>query len=529
MVFWIFNAWKKTYSIRASINGFHKRIIGLIKSNLISHFLFLVFLLVIGLNAIFYIIDWSNVIAKDSKVYEIINYLIDKRIIYPDLTLLARSAVLLLAFILAKWLRTLLFKIAKTLVKPLSYLPSKHSLEFVKRYLKIAHIANYKTQATAYNKLYKMYPADSKFVVLTMDMTYMNLTPPRNYYEQLDTITTLMNGQNKNYKNMIPFIFVDPRRIKKDKSFFKWTFSNGKIQLEDCKLKEYLEDGHFRGVKIYPALGYYPFDEELLPLWLYCKQRAIPITTHCTVGTIYYRRGMKSEWFTHPVFEEGPNEPLHNYARRNIDLQKNFTNPLNYLVLLEPYYLKTFLSKCHKKTQELFGYTSVENDLARDLKDLKINIAHYGGIEQWKKHLESDRLEYAQEILETPKVGIRFTTKQSNPKVFLPYKPADVWKKADWYTVISSMMLQYPNVYADISYILHTPEINSLLNLTLENSELAKKVLFGTDYYVVRNHKSEKELYADMLSEFTDQQFDQIARANPNTFLMLAGETKPLI
>jgi hypothetical protein len=81
------------------------------------------------------------------------------------------------------------------------------------------------------------------------------------------------------------------------------------------------------------------------------------------------------------------------------------------------------------------------------------------------------------------------------------------------------MILQYPNLYADISYIVHNEKIAPLLKSSLKNPDLQKNILFGTDFYVVRNHKSEKEMLADLEEELSDKEFDIIARDNPQSFL----------
>lgn len=87
-------------------------------------------------------------------------------------------------------------------------------------------------------------------------------------------------------------------------------------------------------------------------------------------------------------------------------------------------------------------------------------------------------------------------------------------------------MLQKENVYADISYIIHDNEIVPLLKQTLQNPALRKRVLFGTDFYVVRNHKSEKQMLAELMTHLGDHDVDQIARVNPRTYL---AQVKPAI
>ncbi|MFT2011574.1 hypothetical protein ACMA1I_23080 [Pontibacter sp. 13R65] len=87
---------------------------------------------------------------------------------------------------------------------------------------------------------------------------------------------------------------------------------------------------------------------------------------------------------------------------------------------------------------------------------------------------------------------------------------------------------RFPNIYADLSYILHKAEIQPLLKHTMQNPKLRSKVLFGTDFYVFRNHKLEKNILADMLQDLSDKDFDQIAMVNPRGFLKnaLQGQVK---
>ncbi|MEL6191558.1 MAG: hypothetical protein AAFR66_05900 [Bacteroidota bacterium] len=265
-IFGVFKLYKKWKDYYYCLQKKKHKVIGLAKSALWLNALYSGFILWITINSTYYVFDWACVIPDWETLVAFLDKLTEWNLLLPDIHILLKIIILGLGLIVNKGLRWFLLKISSFVIKPLAKLPGKNTLNFFSRYLKIASIANYKEQSTAYNKLYKMYPPGSKFVVLTMDMTYMNLTPPRSYYEQLDDIVKMMSRDNKNYQNIIPFLFVDPRRIEKDPSFFKWSFMNGEIVLEDCKLKEYVEDGLFRGIKIYPALGYYAFDERLLPL-----------------------------------------------------------------------------------------------------------------------------------------------------------------------------------------------------------------------------------------------------------------------
>jgi len=529
-IFWIATKVRTLPDPLRRLRFMRNRTIGLLKSNFFTQILFNVGITYLLLNALYFIMQLSG-----TKIPFIPPSTIDNLEKYHILQSGWQSTPKLLlifsALLITPALRKIIWYLLKLIVKPLSLIPSEKTSDFLARYFKIVAIARYKKQATAFNKLYKMYPPNSKFVVLSMDMEFMGAGKPQNnFLDQLSSLNKLAsNTSNENYSNIIPFLFVDPRRIEAQSTqnpFFKYKVKNNRIILQNCTLKKYLEtdpndpmSGHFKGIKIYPALGYYPFDEHLLPLYLYCVQNDIPVTTHCTIGTIFYRGRMKKSWFKHPVFDRTDGSSLNTPATKNIEVQRNFTHPLNYLVLLEPYFLKKHLKNCSKSIQELFGFKNLGINLEHDLSKLKLNIAHYGGIDEWDKFLDADRGEGAQQVIRRPNVGLQLMRADSDPTQSRLHKPFFLWRGTDWYSIISALMLQYENVYADISYILHSNKIQSLLKASLMNEGLSNRILFGTDFYVVRHHKSEKELFIDMLSQFSATEIDQIARTNPSRFL----------
>ncbi|GAB4139388.1 MAG: hypothetical protein Fur0041_14540 [Bacteroidia bacterium] len=134
-------------------------------------------------------------------------------------------------------------------------------------------------------------------------------------------------------------MFVDPRRPQ---------FTDGDVLL--TWVKKWFDDYGFVGIKMYPALGYYPFDEKLDELYAWCEATQIPITYHCSQGVIHYRGnldGLKPPRFTHQYhrFDE----------KEHKRYQANFTDPENFAFLLEKY------------------------------KRLKICLAHFGGEEEITK------------------------------------------------------------------------------------------------------------------------------------------------
>ncbi|MHB8208651.1 amidohydrolase family protein [Mucilaginibacter sp.] len=406
----------------------------------------------------------------------------------------------------------------------LSILPDKSTIAFIGRYINIGRFAYYKTQKDIFNKLKYQYPPGTGFILLPMDMVYMDageLQPDGAYDLQMQG---LLDIKNTNPAGVVfPFVFVDPRRTHAGgKVYVAWKAGeNGSVILEDCFIRDYIETHGFSGFKIYPALGYYPFDKKLLALWKYAADRQLPITTHCIRGTIFFRGMKQKSWDHHPVFmeyrKEGKPQPMLLSEIGNVDFINNFTHPLNYLCLVEERLLRQVVATADQETKDLFGFIDRATALKYDLRELKLCFGHYGGDDEWAKYFDKDRDALTSQIVREPGKGIVFC---KDGDIGLSYGTLEqIWRTVDWYTIISSMMLQYPNLYADISNIIHNDAIFPLLKSTLQNAVLQKKVLFGTDFYVVRNHKSDKEMLADLEAALTTVELDLIARENPRRFL----------
>ena len=549
LVFRLFKFYKWVKKIMKPFWAFQTKVISFIKTAPILRFINYIVSLILSFNAILFIVDWAGIresISWFQKLISIIEASFGKYLLFDNISTIYKVAIIFVLFFLYPQIAKLLFSLASKLISQLKYLPSKKTLEFIQRYLTIAEFAKYKTQKSIFDRLIKMYEPGSKVVVLPMDMEYMKAWSPKQpYLEQLKDINRNIEKKDTNVEYLIPFVFVDPRRIRdvkknKEKKFFDWEWERREVNgesknwviLKDCVLKDCLEgdstngelNGHYKGIKIYPALGYYPFDKDLLPLWVYCQQHNLPITTHCIEGTIFYRGSIEKKWMHHPIFRDSNDNRLITKVKTNYDLQINFTHPLNYLVLLEEYYLTKAVGDASDKVKNLFGYKESNGSISQNLTELKINLAHYGGKEQWLSYLEADRVDLSAELMENPNRGAELFREQKkiNGKHQLLYsKPAWIWDQGfEWFTIISSLMLQYTNVYADISYILHNEEVKPLLYQVLKtNKALASKILFGTDFFVVRNHKSEKELYAELLAHIGIDSMNRITKINPDKFL----------
>jgi predicted TIM-barrel fold metal-dependent hydrolase len=447
---------------------------------------------------------------------------------------LVQVGVVLTLVIFFKAGRNVIFFVLRQLSSLIKAIPGPKSKELFRRYLNIGRYAFHHTQEGTWNQLQGQYPPDSCFIVLPMDMEYMGagkLAPDKEYRFQMQELKKIKDSNDGRF--IFPFVFAEPRRIVEESQFtdgvipgkgkvqLQFSVDNGNCTLKDCFIKEYIEEYQFAGIKIYPALGYYPFDEALLPLWIYAAENELPILTHCIRGNIFYRGSKISDWDKHPILKQADGESKYSdlalLEKKNSEFINNFTHPLNYLCLLEEELLRVYVGKCSTLTKEMFGYRGKDIPMTRNLRNLKICFGHFGGDDEWDKFMELDRDLYSRQLTQDPENGIPFFTDRKGQA--RPGKLEQLWKHCDWYSLICSMMLQFDNVYADLSYTIHNQEIHPLLKHTLQNPRLRMRTLFGTDFYVVRNHKSDKGLLASTINHLSEADFEQIAKINPRNYL----------
>lgn len=368
---------------------------------------------------------------------------------------------------------------------------SKTFRAVVYRYMTMARYAtNYQDQASIYTNLVKNYPPGTKQVILSMDMEYMEAGKPKtSFLKQLDELKILAGRKDE----LCPFIFVHPRRISQTRG--------SKDDFQRRVIKE-LKNGIFKGIKLYPALGYYPFDRDLLEVYKYALERQVPIMTHCIRGTVFYRGKKKTGWNKHPILKYNKGnkdfQPIPLPQSKNYDFTTNFTHPLNYECLLNKSLLSEFVG------EEL------------DLGELKICLAHFGGGDEWKKYMSDAWNNYNNLISPVSKSEYE----SSRIKNTLNHgSPRTIWWNASWLSVIYDLMIRYPNVYADISFILHDRELFPILKYLLQDPKVREKILFGTDYYVVSQKGLDKELYQRIRSYLGEELFELIAIKNPGEYL----------
>ena len=215
------------------------------------------------------------------------------------------------------------------------------------RYITFVKIGKSNTQADILQMCAEQYPEGTTFVIHPMDMAYMEAGPvPRPYKEQLLELTRLMYGQVVTCpkSSIIPFIHIDPRRPNYY-DLFTWAMSEG-----------------FGGVKLYPPLGIFPYDERLDCIYEYCQANKIPVLAHCSPGNPVYYRGSRKKLIAllqsgvrtgRDSVRTGRDLSYDNLTNR--DLCAYFTHPANYQYVFEKF------------------------------PDLKICLAHFGRENEWDK------------------------------------------------------------------------------------------------------------------------------------------------
>lgn len=198
------------------------------------------------------------------------------------------------------------------------------------RWAAFINIGNYKSQLDIFEMLKGFYPDGTVFVVNSMDMEFMGAGEVRqDFTRQLDELA----GVKKKYPdNVLPFIAADPRR-----------------KGIDGIVKKYVEEHGFSGIKLYPPLGYYPFDPGLDKVFTYAQDKKLPVISHCSpAGAVAYRGKITDEML-------GRESPA---LVKNYDNKCDyFTDPVNYELVIKKF------------------------------PDLKINLAHFGGDKQVKEYL----------------------------------------------------------------------------------------------------------------------------------------------
>jgi predicted TIM-barrel fold metal-dependent hydrolase len=298
------------------------------------------------------------------------------------------------------------------------------SNDIFERTARFFKISEQPTQKKVFKEVEQQYPRGTVFVVLPMDMGFMNMGPMGASIASQHA--ELLKLAQEFPEQIIPFYAADPRHPDI-------------VQ----RVKDNLARDKFQGIKIYPNLGYRPDHPRLMEIYKLCIAGNFPVVTHCSPGGIW-QYGLSR------------------------DQRKENSKPENYRAILD----------------------------MEDYRELKFCLAHFGGSEEWVKHLKGR---------------------------------ADQGDEHPWVKTIYDMIAsgKYPNLYTDISYTVFTPKVSGLyvdmvdyLKVMLSHPLVKKHVLFGSDYYMVeRESVSEKEVSILLRSRLGEELYKQIAYTNPRVYL----------
>lgn len=307
------------------------------------------------------------------------------------------------------------------LLKNVNPFTNKDSMNKMAEFIRLGHLGS---QKAIFNECARFYPENTKFIVLPMDMAYMGAGDPKQKY--IDQLFELSMIAYEN-PNVIPFFMADPRNAEVSQLFNRFIH------------------GSFKGVKIYPPLGYYPYDERLTPIYEYCNENSIPVLSHCTPGN--------------PVHFKGSMRELRKMAGvtdkklKRGEICDMFTNPDNW------------------------------EQVAQKYPNINICLAHAGGANMWDKWFED----------------------QKNPE--------------NWLNKLIRLAKAYGNIYFDISFTMADTKYFALLKILLTDTQLAKKILFGSDFYMVQTESTENVFAITLRAYLGEYMWKMITDTNPRRYL----------
>jgi len=308
-----------------------------------------------------------------------------------------------------------------------------------------------KTQDMVFVDLLANYPTgdDVKCIILPLDFTHMGAGPLRVPYAQ--QLEDLFEVQMKYPNQCFPFVAIDPR--------------SGTSGENRDFVKRYIDRG-FSGIKIYPALGYFAFDEAMFDVYKYAQENNIPLMTHCSSGGINYVGDTAPQSFVKPK----PFPPL---------------NP-------DDYYFP------QKEGQKMSDYCDQFNDpthfreVLQTFPQLKMCFAHMG-------------------LSGRNKIG--------------PKRPEKNQPLFQWYKIIKELMDEYKNVYTDISYSVAYPGFCDWFKKEFDtySADMQDRVLFGTDFFmtVQEDKGKDKEIFDTVIKELGIPLFRKLSGENVERYLNL--------
>lgn len=315
-----------------------------------------------------------------------------------------------------------------------------------KKTLAFLSIGLKKTQDMVFEELIAKYPKDddTRFIILPLNFQYMGVGELHISYQQ--QLADLFEVKKKYPNKCFPFVSVDARM--------------GNSEYNKGFVKTYIEKG-FSGIKLYPSMGYFPFDERMYGVYQYAQTEQIPIMTHCSAGGINYGSSENIYSIENPL-------PFYKIPG------KQYQFPLGDKKLGD--YCDAMVSPEHY--EEVF----------HEFPNLKLCFAHMG--------IDGD-------------VNFRSSTQNG--------------VGLSWYQYIMNMMLTYPNIYMDISYTLSYDGFYQWFIQEYDKmpQHVQDRIMFGTDFFmtVQELQGDDNIIYQNAVKELGSSLFLKLADENVLRYL----------
>ncbi|QBF30739.1 amidohydrolase family protein [Thalassococcus sp. S3] len=170
-----------------------------------------------------------------------------------------------------------IFRFAPFLIRALRWIsartPYDETTDFLKRLEDFHRTGSRKTQQDVFREILHYYPQSTRFVVLPMDMELIGHGPvEQDIFAQHDELAKLARHE-KYGPQVIPFATIYPDR------------AGAADEVRRC-----VEELGFRGLKIYPKLGFAPDHKVLMDeVYPYCVDHNLPVMTHCSRGGVSHK------------------------------------------------------------------------------------------------------------------------------------------------------------------------------------------------------------------------------------------------
>lgn len=342
------------------------------------------------------------------------------------------------------------------------------------RFVEIINTSALGGQRAIFDQVSSFYPSGTRFVVLPMDMTLMGAGGvEQGIREQHDHLAAVRDGLAREGRDvMVPFVAVDPRHVGAEDEHNRFDVVNETIE-------RIAGPQHFGGIKLYPPTGYHPDDDRLKKLYEFADKYRVPVISHCSrPAQVQYHGRVTSQMRRRP----GGGDPL---KGSRYHLLSTFTNPDAYKRILTEH------------------------------KNIPLCLAHFGGAGDWDRYIQ--RPQHGAPAREPVSWWMR-------PLAWARLVTPPL-EDGSWLLKILEMIRSenYPNLWTDISYTLFADDdYIYLLKVLLEEPKVRKRVLFGSDFYVVENAPLEERQRSIRIRAILGEDvFRQIAETNPGKFLDL--------